>query len=330
MKKKRLWFFGCLLALVVWSISTNAQVNPYIQRFLDLRQKIYDPANGYFSKDGVPYHSVETLICEAPDHGHETTSEAYSYWIWLESMYGGITGDWAPLNAAWQKMETFAIPNANQQPTAGSYNPNSPATFAAEHPLPNDYPSILESGVPVGKDPISPDLTAAYGANIYGTHWLFDCDNFYGYGNMGDGVSTPSYINTFQLAHKNRFGKLFPTLAGTILNGEEMVAVEAFYNCLLKMPTLLSNGVIPMHLMPMLDQYRLSSGPYSSLRNRVRIQSPSCLPQKQVKWGTLFVCRWPINISSLWAFSPKQLPELQDMKAFTICYHGIMHGAAPS
>jgi uncharacterized protein YjdB len=29
-------------------------------------------------------------------------------------------------------------------------------------------------------------------------HWLFDCDNFYGYGNKGDGVSTPSYINTFQ------------------------------------------------------------------------------------------------------------------------------------
>ncbi|MGC8825344.1 MAG: glycoside hydrolase family 48 protein, partial [Bacteroidales bacterium] len=198
MKIKRLCFFVCLLALVVWIIPTHAQVNPYIQRFLDLRQKIYDPANGYFSKDGVPYHSVETLICEAPDYGHETTSEAYSYWIWLESMYGGITGDWAPLNAAWQKLETFAIPNANQQPTAGSYNPNSPATFAAEHPLPNDYPSILESGVPVGKDPISPDLTAAYGSNIYGMHWLFDCDNFYGYGNMGDGVSTPSYINTFQ------------------------------------------------------------------------------------------------------------------------------------
>jgi hypothetical protein len=33
----------------------------------------------------VPYHSVETLIVEAPDHGHETTSEAFSYWLWLEA-----------------------------------------------------------------------------------------------------------------------------------------------------------------------------------------------------------------------------------------------------
>ena len=44
-----------------------------------LYNKIKDPANGYFSPEGVPYHSVETLMVEAPDHGHETTSEAFSY-----------------------------------------------------------------------------------------------------------------------------------------------------------------------------------------------------------------------------------------------------------
>ena len=47
-------------------------------------------ANGYFSPLGIPYHSVETLIVEAPDYGHETVSETYSYYLWLETMYGAI------------------------------------------------------------------------------------------------------------------------------------------------------------------------------------------------------------------------------------------------
>ena len=175
-----------------------SQQNQYNQRFLDLRAKIVNPTNGYFSREGVPYHSTETLMVEAPDHGHETTSEAYSYWIWMEVTNGRITGNWTPLNAAWTKMETYAIPSADQQPTTSSYNASKPATFAREWPLPDNYPSPLEPSVPVGVDPVSPDLTAAYGSNIYGMHWLFDCDNFYGYGNKGDGVSTPSYINTFQ------------------------------------------------------------------------------------------------------------------------------------
>ncbi|MGQ4437575.1 cellulose binding domain-containing protein, partial [Streptomyces sp. SAS_260] len=55
----------------------------YDARFLDLYGRITNPANGYFSPQGIPYHSVETLIVEAPDQGHETTSEAYSYLLWL-------------------------------------------------------------------------------------------------------------------------------------------------------------------------------------------------------------------------------------------------------
>jgi hypothetical protein len=35
-------------------------------------------ANGYFSPLGIPYHSVETFMVEAPDYGHETVSETYS------------------------------------------------------------------------------------------------------------------------------------------------------------------------------------------------------------------------------------------------------------
>ena len=66
----------------------------YAKRFLDLYEKIKAPVNGYFSAQGIPYHSVETMICEAPDYGHETTSEAISYWFWLEGMFGFMTNQW--------------------------------------------------------------------------------------------------------------------------------------------------------------------------------------------------------------------------------------------
>ena len=188
-----------LLSFLALASASFAQVDPHTQHFIDLRAKIVDPANGYFSRDGVPYHSAETLICEAPDYGHETTSEAYSYWLWLEAMNGRVTGDWTALNNAWSKMEQLAIPTQDQQPTAGSYNGTSvKATYAPEFELPDYYPAPLDSTVPVGNDPISPDLTATYGPYVYGMHWLFDCDNFYGYGKKSDGISTPSYINTFQ------------------------------------------------------------------------------------------------------------------------------------
>jgi hypothetical protein len=169
------------------------------KRFLAQYQKIKNPANGYFSAQGVPYHSVETLMVEAPDHGHETTSEAYSFWLWLEAQYGRATGDWAPLNAAWANMEKYIIPSQADQPTNSFYNPGKPATYAAEYNLPSSYPAPLAGGVPVGTDPIANELKNAYGsANIYGMHWLVDVDNWYGYGRCGDGVTKPSYINTFQ------------------------------------------------------------------------------------------------------------------------------------
>ncbi|SHJ27469.1 glycoside hydrolase family 48 protein [Aquimarina spongiae] len=172
--------------------------NEYVDRFIEMRNEFYDPANGYFSADGSPHHSIETLIVEAPDHGHESTSELYSYWLWLEVMNGRVTGDWTPLNNVWNKIEQFIIPTTADQPTNAAYNPSSPAAYASEFPLPSDYPAPLEFSAPVGADPVSSDLTATYGPDVYQMHWLLDNDNFYGYGNRGDGVSTPSYINTFQ------------------------------------------------------------------------------------------------------------------------------------
>jgi len=178
----------------------------YAQRFLEQYDKIKDPANGYFSAQGIPYHSVETLMVEAPDYGHETTSEAYSYWIWLEALYGQVTGDWAPLNHAWTTMETYMIPQTVDQPTNSFYNPNSPATYASEYNHPSQYPSQLNSGTSVGKDPIANELKSTYGtSDIYQMHWLADVDNVYGFGatpgagcELGPTATGTSFINTFQ------------------------------------------------------------------------------------------------------------------------------------
>ncbi len=171
--------------------------NAYINRFIELRKDYLDPANGYFSKDGSPHHSVESLIVEAPDHGHESTSELYSFWLWLEVMNGRITKDWSGVAKVWDAMEKMIIPTTADQPSNSAYNPSKPAGYAAELDLPSKYPSPLNLGAGVGNDPVSNELTAAYGPDVYQMHWLLDNDNFYGFGNRGDGVSTPSYINTF-------------------------------------------------------------------------------------------------------------------------------------
>ena len=196
----RLALVGAFFFLVHGLYGQGTSPTPgYLDRFLEIREEFYDPANGYFSADGAPYHSVETLIVEAPDQGHESTSELYSYWVWLEAMYGKLTGDWQPLNNVWATMEEHIIPSSEDQPNTADYNPNDPADYIPEFLLPEGYPAPISFSIPVGQDPVSPDLFSTYGTHeIYGMHWLLDCDNFYGYGKRGDGVSTPSYINTFQ------------------------------------------------------------------------------------------------------------------------------------
>ncbi|SEG98319.1 Cellulose binding domain-containing protein [Nonomuraea solani] len=173
--------------------------NQYVQRFVELYNELHDPANGYFSPEGVPYHSIETFMVEAPDHGHETTSEAYSYYLWLEATYGQVTGDWTKFNNAWASMEKYIIPATADQPTNSFYNASKPATYAAEYNTINSYPSQIDSGVSVGTDPIAGELQSAYGTrDIYGMHWLLDVDNTYGFGRCGDGTTKPAYINTYQ------------------------------------------------------------------------------------------------------------------------------------
>jgi hypothetical protein len=173
--------------------------NPYTQRFLNLYNEIKNPANGYFSPLGIPYHSVETLIVEAPDYGHETTSETFSYWLWLEATYGQVTGNWTPFNNAWATMEQYIIPSHTDQPTNSGYNPSSPAQYAPESDNITDYPVQLDPSVPVGQDPLFSELQSTYGTpDIYGMAWLLDTDNWYGYGYCGDGTTKPSFINSYQ------------------------------------------------------------------------------------------------------------------------------------
>ena len=205
----------CLSPLALYAAVNTPVIIPettsvYEQRFLELYEDIKDPNNGYFNEQGIPYHAVETLVVEAPDQGHESTSETASYLLWLEAMNGEFTGDFSGVEEAWDIIEDYYIPTDKDQPL-NSYNPNSPATYAAEYPLPDYYPSELQFGTAVGQDPLYNELKSTYGkSQMYGMHWLIDVDNFYGYGVRGDGVSTPSYINTYQRGEQESVFETIP------------------------------------------------------------------------------------------------------------------------
>ena len=171
----------------------------YDQWFLNLYDTIMNPVNGYFSPKGIPYHSVETLIVEAPDYGHETTSETYSYYLWLTADYGRVTGNWTPFNNAWANMQQYMIPNDANQPGQCTYNASSPAQYGPEEAVPSDYPVALNSSVPVGSDPLFAELKSTYGnCDMYQPMWIMDTDNRYGFGQQEDGSSTPSWVNSYQ------------------------------------------------------------------------------------------------------------------------------------
>nr|ADU33336.1 glycoside hydrolase family protein 48 [Gastrophysa viridula] len=204
------------IAIVVCLFGQLHGDSEYKARFLQQYAKMHDSANGYFSKWGIPYHSVETLMVEAPDYGHETTSEAYSYWIWLEAMYGKISGNFTGFNAAWQNMEQYIIPVHASQ-TGNNYQPWKPATYSDELDWPSEYPSPMQFGVPVGQDPIYQELVNTYGSDdVYSMHWLLDVDNVYGFGNLpgscelGPQADGPSYINTFQRGPQESVWRTIP------------------------------------------------------------------------------------------------------------------------
>ncbi len=191
----------------------SSDYGDYKSRFEVMYEKLKNTSNGYFSPDGVPYHSIETLMVETPDYGHLTTSEAFSYYMWLEAVNGKLSGDFSGFKKAWDTAEEYIIPSSKDQPNSAmdSYNPNKPAIYAPEWPEISDYPANPDTGAPVGKDPIAAQLNSAYGNNmIYGMHWLLDVDNWYGFGNRGDGISKNSYINTFERGEQESTWETIP------------------------------------------------------------------------------------------------------------------------
>ncbi|KAJ8943990.1 hypothetical protein NQ314_009573 [Rhamnusium bicolor] len=206
-----------LIILLIGYAVHFSEAGVYTQRFLDQYAKIHSSANGYFSPEGIPYHSRETLIVEAPDHGHETTSEAYSYYIWLEAMHGAISGDFSSFNTAWDITEKYIIPGHDDQSSNSNYNPQSPSTFSPEEDTPSQYPTDSDSSVSVGPDPIYQELVSAYGtSDIYGMHWLQDVDNIFGFGDSpgnceaGPSASGPSFLNTFQRGPEESVWRTIP------------------------------------------------------------------------------------------------------------------------
>lgn len=180
--------------------ATLVKRNLYEDRFTVLRRDLLDPRKGYFSADGIPYHSIETLIVDAPDYGHLATSETMSYWLWLEAMHGRVTGEWGPFNAAWRKMEEAFIPSPADQPTNDLYQPNTPGTYVPERDRLAEYPVAMDRSFPVGADPLHAELR---GADLYVMHWLVDVDDFYGFGKR-------AFVNTFQRGPSESVWKTIP------------------------------------------------------------------------------------------------------------------------
>lgn len=175
--------------------SVSAATESYKDRFNAMYEDIHDSSNGYFDSEGIPYHSVETMCVEAPDYGHESTSEAASYYAWLEAMNGNLNGKWDGLTEAWRVVDKYFIPSETTQTGMDKYKPSAPGGFANEYDLPDNYPAMTDNTA-VGSDPIHQELVSAYNTYaMYGMHWLVDADNWYGYGGTGQNCT---FINTYQ------------------------------------------------------------------------------------------------------------------------------------
>ncbi len=212
--------------------TTYAKENGADASYAKMFESLYDDvvtngqANGYLSKNtngssfGIPYHGIETLIVEAPDYGHESTSEAMSYITWMAAMHdvlkkkGAISASSDDLAKAWATTEAM-IPgwskNAYGADTkydtiwdiaAGKVGDKGlKADALSECPQPQDYPEKQEKGGDA-LNPIAKDLASAYsGTNgYYLMHWLADVDDWYGFGGgtPGAGNGKFTFINTFQ------------------------------------------------------------------------------------------------------------------------------------
>ncbi len=201
----------------------------YAERFMSLYDDVITNGqeNGYLSTAntasggyGIPYHSVETVICEAPDYGHETTSEAMSYIVWVAAMrdkiasesFGEGTGE---LTKAWKTLEAM-IPTTQ----TGFWSTSSLSAQVAEEDWENveSYP-VSQNSSNTGSNPLHQYFISAYSSDKgeYLMHWLADVDDWYGYGGSYDS-STDSvsydgpftFINTFQRGNQESCFETIP------------------------------------------------------------------------------------------------------------------------
>lgn len=177
----------------------------YAERFLSLYDDVvtHGQENGYLSKNdggagsfGIPYHAVEEVIIEAPDYGHETTSEAMSYLVWVAAMHDNLSDTKGDLAKAWKTMEVMIPDIQDNFWTAGSVS----AQYCGEYDTPDQCPDKWASEPDkTAENPIYNLFTSVYQGKggkggLYLMHWLADVENWYGY---GEGTNF-TFINTFQ------------------------------------------------------------------------------------------------------------------------------------
>ena len=209
----------------------------YAERFMSLYDDVVTNGqqNGYLSQSsvanggfGVPYHSVEELCIEAPDYGHETTSEALSYLVWVAAMRDNIVNQGktkrvdgqadtvGDLAKAWKTMEATMIPD--QQNSFMSKGSSLSATYSDEWPQIENYPTAMQDGNKA-QNPIHNYFCNAYGSDkgLYLMHWLADVDDWYGFGaaNGSQGAQQNvsgsfTLINTFQRGEQESCWETIP------------------------------------------------------------------------------------------------------------------------
>lgn len=175
----------------------------YLDRFNTVYEAVHKTDNGYFGPPSgnaartVPYHCIETLICEAPDWGHQTVSETASFYVGLEAWHGLLNNKWDGYNLAWSVIDQVYVPKTTNQPTK-VYKPAKPADYTPEGDTPSAYPTLGDSTAAVGVDPLADELESTYGnKSVYLMHWIIDVDGAYGFHN-GDGSKFNVFINTYQ------------------------------------------------------------------------------------------------------------------------------------
>ena len=215
----------------------------YAARFMSLYDDVITNGvqNGYMSSTstvsgglGVPYHSVETLCIEAPDYGHETTSEAMSYLVWLGAMRDNLvnkakngevtlkgtkdasTESIGDLAKAWLTMEAAMIPDTQQN--FMSKGSSLSATYSDEWEQIELYPTDMAQGN-TAVNPIHQNFCSAYGSDkgLYLMHWLADVDDWYGFGAANGSQGKQSnvsgsfvLINTFQRGEQESCWETIP------------------------------------------------------------------------------------------------------------------------